>query len=71
LWAKSETFVGTFVSILREGQLELGLLWAVTSQAVNSYTWDGANRLLSIGGASYKYDGEGRLIHSQTAHFYI
>ncbi|MEO8612030.1 MAG: RHS repeat-associated core domain-containing protein [Chloroflexota bacterium] len=35
----------------------IGFVGAVTSQAVNSYTWDRANRLLSMGGASYKYDG--------------
>ena len=29
----------------------------LTSDGTNSYTWDRANRLLSMGGASYKYDG--------------
>ncbi|MEP7292497.1 MAG: hypothetical protein ABI835_11975 [Chloroflexota bacterium] len=32
---------------------------------VNSYTWDRANRLLSMGGSSYAYDGAGNRI-SQT-----
>ena len=32
---------------------------------VNSYTWDRANRLLSMGGTSYTYDGAGNRI-SQT-----
>ncbi|MBA3867563.1 MAG: PD40 domain-containing protein [Anaerolineae bacterium] len=34
----------------------------MTSDAVNSYTWDRANRLLSMGSASYQYDGEGRRV---------
>ena len=29
---------------------------------VESYTWDRANRLLSMGGADYQYDGEGRRV---------
>ncbi len=34
----------------------------MTSDGVNSYTWDRANRLLSMGSASYQYDGEGRRV---------
>ena len=34
----------------------------MSSDGVNSYTWDRANRLLSMGGASYQYDGEGRRV---------
>ena len=34
----------------------------MTNDGVNSYTWDRANRLLSMGGASYQYDGEGRRV---------
>ncbi len=34
----------------------------MTSDGVNSYTWDRANRLLSMGGASYQYDGQGRRV---------
>jgi hypothetical protein len=29
---------------------------------VSAYTWDRVNRLLSIGGAAHKYDGEGRRV---------
>jgi len=34
----------------------------MTSDGVNSYTWDRANRLLSMGGVDYQYDGEGRRV---------
>ena len=40
--------------------------WVVTtSDGTNSYTWDRANRLSSMGGSSYGYDGEEHKI-SQT-----
>ncbi|MBL8154276.1 MAG: hypothetical protein JNM70_08845 [Anaerolineae bacterium] len=32
------------------------------SDGTNAYTWDRANRLLSMGGASCVYDGEGRRV---------
>jgi RHS repeat-associated protein len=34
----------------------------LTSDGVNSYTWDRANRLLSMGGVDYQYDGESRRV---------
>jgi RHS repeat-associated protein len=34
----------------------------LTSDGSNTYTWDRANRLLSMGGASYAYDGMGNRI---------
>ncbi|MBN8595225.1 MAG: PD40 domain-containing protein [Anaerolineae bacterium] len=39
----------------------------LTSDGTNSYTWDRANRLLSMGGASYVYDGEGRRVRQTIA----
>lgn len=39
----------------------------LSSDGTNSYTWDRANRLLSMGGASYAYDGEGRRIRQTIA----
>jgi len=38
---------------------------SLTSDGTNSYTWDRANRLLSMGGSSYAYDGLGNR-HKQT-----
>jgi len=37
----------------------------LTNDSVNAYTWDRANRLLSMGGISYAYDGLGNRV-SQT-----
>jgi len=34
----------------------------MTSDGVNSYTWDRANRLLSMDSVDYQYDGEGRRV---------
>gem|GEM_PF-3901722 len=34
----------------------------MSSDGVNSYTWDRANRLLSMGGVDYQYDGQGRRV---------
>jgi hypothetical protein len=34
----------------------------LTNDGTNAYTWDRANRLLSMGGASHKYDGVGNRV---------
>ena len=43
----------------------------MTGDGVNSYAWDRANRLLSMGGVSYQYNGDGNRIQQDALNYIL